>query len=234
MARLIQWIVLVIFLFIIHSSCSKQDYTPHTELYISEPFYIKGQIKAKDQSGFNAFYLETGASTDIADDVFWNNVIEPTSIGTALTTGLYSPDIFIRKHIFAGFQFWSLDLPNNRKWTKSEIEHFFEIGRIFEMGQGETKVDFQYRWSNEVYLDLGNSKTSYLVQPEGVLVITAIEDVDYQSKGINNTPLHRFGKRISCEFNCIIGRFQPHGNLPFFTTETIEIRDAEAVFFVDY
>jgi hypothetical protein len=82
------------------------------------------------------------------------------------------------------------------------------------------------------------SRPSYLANPEGALIITAIEDYNYPSRTLNG--LRSYGKLIRCTFAGQLGRYdsladQADGDPNFFQPdEVVELQNGEAVFYVEY
>lgn len=208
------------------------------------PLQIKGAYQGPDEADFVDFTIYIGAPLDdeFGSYYYWNADVSESELGATLITGVYTSKITFDPVSYFGLQFWSDQLPADRQWNSEELEQFFMPGTVFELGRGPGLVDVSFRYP-EVddfgSLDDMASKSSFLAQPEGQLVVTDIEE--YQFEGIRpsgNREIIGNGKLISCIVNAELGLNRDsltfRNATPFLTDEVLELREVEVTFYVAY
>ncbi|WP_367388074.1 hypothetical protein [Lewinella sp. LCG006] len=233
----------LIFLFFSLSSCDQENYLDIETNYDTTPLQIKGAYQGPDEADFVDFEINIGKLDVNHQYLYWGADVSEGELGPTLIAGVYtSANTWYGSVRYFGLQFWSDQLPANRRWTSAELEQFFAPSNVFELGQGPGLVDIAYRYpgvENTGTLDDISSKSSFLESPAGQLVITKVEE--YQFTGIRlaqNSPPTYDGKLVSCLINAEVGlnRNTPtQGNtVSLVTDEVLTLRNVEVTFFVSY
>jgi hypothetical protein len=238
-----QYLYLLLFLFIIQA-CEPANPLAISTDFDTVPLQIKGAYQGPDEADFVDFTIYIGApqEDEFGSYYYWNADVSESELGATLIAGAYTSKFTFDPVTYFGLQFWSDQLPADRQWTSEELEQFFTPGTVFELGQGSGLVDVSFRYP-EVddfgSLDDIPSKSSFLAHPEGQLLVTDIQE--YQFEGIRpsgNREVIGDGKLISCIVNAEVGlnRDTPifRNTDTFLTDEVLELREVEVTFYVAY
>jgi len=153
-----------------------------------------------------------------------------------LQAGMYSGDrnYFGRQYPLFGIEFALPGLQPGKLPTRESLEQFFYAGRTFEAGLGPDKANLLMRMQIDNPVMVYPSQSAYLYEPSGTLTITGIEDYTYEFQREPKDILQ--GKRITCQFEGTIGRYQ--AGMPrdefLWTDVAVDLQNGEAAFFVKY
>ncbi|MCR9099344.1 MAG: hypothetical protein NXI25_05285 [bacterium] len=209
------------------------------------PFYFRLEVRDTMHEAFQPVNYGLGEIIHIYDPTYETEYTFPLICDQnlvyrgeqlVLQTGMYSGDYsyFGRETPFFGIEFALPGLQPGLMPTREAVEQFFYAGRTFEAGIGPDKANLLMRMQIDNPVMVVPSQSIYLYEPTGTLTITGVEDYTYEfqmePKGILQ------GKRITCQFEGAIGRFQagmPRDEFPL-TDVAVEIQNGEAAFFVQY
>jgi hypothetical protein len=234
----------LIVLFFSLSSCNQDNYLDIETNYDTEPLQIKGAYQGPDEAAFVDFQINIGTPDDsIFEQYFyWNADVSEGELGATLIVGAYTSLSTFDPVSYFGLQFWSDQLPANRRWTSAELDQFFAPGNVFALGQGPGLVDVSFRYpgvDDFGSLDEISSKSSFLENPTGQLVVTKVEEYQFTGTRLSeNRGTTYDGKLVSCLVNAEVGlnRSTPNwrhtGSLA--TDEVVTLREVEVTFFVSY
>lgn len=234
----------LIFLFFSLSSCDQENYLDIETNYDTTPLQIKGAYQGPDEADFVDFQIDIGTPDDsiLEQYFYWNADVSEGQLGPTLIVGAYTSLPTFDPVSYFGMQFWSDQLPADRQWTREELEQFFAPGNVFELGQGPGLVDVSFRYpgvDDFGSLDEISSKSSFLENPAGQLVVTKVEEYHFTGPRLpQNFGTIYDGKLISCLVNAEVGlnRSTPNwrntGSLA--TDEVLALREVEVTFFVSY
>lgn len=200
--------------------------------------YVAGELKEPDQAEFTDFRIDFISENDVLGQTFWGSSISTGELGSTIILGNYASEAIPSRPIF-GLQFWSDTLEDKEYWTSEELEDFFAPGKSFNFGQGVNHVELKILFPiGSENFDAKASRPSYLMSPQGSLTITSLEDFNYPI--LRNNLDRSYGKLVKCTFSGQLGRYnleadQADGDPSFFVTdEIIELRNCEALFYVEY
>jgi hypothetical protein len=234
---------LMIFLLCLQS-CDQENYLDIEKNYDTESLQIKGAYQGPDEASFVDFQINIGTPDDSIFEQFfyWNADVSQGELGATLIVGAYTSVSTFDPVSYFGLQFWSDQLPADRRWTPEELEQFFAPGNVFELGEGPSLVDVSFRYpgvDDFGSLDEISSKSSFLENPAGQLVVTRVEEYQFTGTRLSQTRGTVYdGKLISCLVNAEVGlnRSTPNwrntGSLA--TDEVVALREVEVTFFVSY
>jgi hypothetical protein len=226
------------------TSCDQDNYLDIETNYDTETLQIRGAYQGPDEADFVDFQITIGTPDNSIFDqyYYWNADVSAGELAPTLIVGAYTSLSTFDPVSYFGLQFWSDQLPATRQWTGEELERFFAPGTVFELGQGPGLVDVSFRYPGvEDFgsLDEISSKSSFLANPVGQVVVTKIEE--YQFTGIrlpqNGNAIYD-GKLVSCLVNAEVGlnRSTPNwrATSSLATDEVITLLEVELTFFVSY
>ena len=226
----------VLFLTLLTSCQTSDDFISVLEK-IDTGIYAAGVIREEGQSEFSNFRIDVGDVAGSLSYIFWLGDISQGTLGTTYILGAYPSELINSRPLF-GLQFWSESLPDDRSWTKLELENFFSPGNSFSFGRGFGKVELLLQIPLEGPYFNKASRPSYLENPQGTLTIIELTDYDYETYYPVNG--HSYGKLVRCTFSGQLGKYdhladQADGDPDvFITDEVVELRNGEALFYVEY
>lgn len=179
--------------------------------------YRLGSFKNTDAPMYN--WEEGGLWSSIAPAAFTTTIRDYSSYD--VPTPLFS------------LTFRALDVLENDYWWQEKASILFSEGKVYPFGEGPGQVDVSAVFMPFSTTDNKPSKASYLINPEGELHITKIEDYSYQDYFGEWTE----GKLIHCTFWGKLGKYDrdahlSSGEMKFRTEVPLALSNGTAVFFI--
>lgn len=209
------------------------------------PFYFRMEARDTMHEAFQPVDYTLGQNGYIYNPENGSEYVFPLICGQdlayrgdqlVLQTGIYSGDdnIYGRDFPLFGFEFALPGLQPGRLPARALLEEYFTVGRSFEAGLGPDKVNLLMRMQIDNPVMTFPSQSVYLYEPTGKLTIIAVEDYTYEYQMPPYGMLR--GKRVTCQFEGAIGRYNVGNHWDEFpnTDVAVEIRNGEAAFFVQY
>jgi hypothetical protein len=240
--KYLSYITVTVLIFSLQS-CDQDNFFDIETNYNTAPLQIKGAYKGPDETEFVDFLINIGTpDTTLFEEYFyWNADVSEGELGPTLIVGAYSSKSTFDPVSYFGLQFWSDQLPADRQWNKEELEAFFAPGNTFQLGQGSGLVDVSFRYpgvDDFGLLDDISSKSSFLANPVGQLVVTKIEEFQFEGIRLTQTRGSVYdGFLVSCMVNAEVGLNRDKANWRYdaedlTTDDVIELREVELTFFV--
>lgn len=228
------------FLLLFFSACEANLADPPEILRNSPSFGLRTDLKYADTTELRNLTFNVGQqpTADRIAYLFTSVNISTRELGNTLTVEGRHTDLIPRERYLV--QFWANDFPEDRQWTADEIASFFYPDKSFAFGQGEGMVDIMFLLPSRNVVDNSLSRSSYLENPQGTLVVESVEDFNYTLYGLYPGPYESYGKLITCSFNGQVGRYdgladQADGDPDFYQTdEVVELIDGKVTFYLEY